>query len=631
MEKTYGVKQIASILGYSTNSIYTFLKAGRIVGIRVGKGRYRISQEELDKLLHLKKTQEVPPTSTSSVQPFIQSTESPSKFEEILTLDKHLEKNNEKIPCLFDWFVSLVSIIIGLTMILFVHSFEGFSEIGLMQFLIPIKINFLIAGIGLFLVNIYNWTRNKWYFIFMLIIFLNLFIFSLMLFFSKDLVGFTVFALILVMIFFHLILNLRGTVSFATYVSLLTIILPVILIAFPSTTNLIKLSFISSWPPILGAIFWLILACAINVIIWVVQDKQKPLFLISLFIFNLILIYIAYLYATQLYWGRSLIIILIFLTTVISSFWHKLNFKDEATRGIVINIFGDLLIIFLAIISIIWGVQNNIQSYGRDESINKLNYGKILIETTITSSKEKLITLSKDDQLIEAVEKKDSTTLKKLAKDLFIYSLNFRRILIVDSDGNILDFYPEASLQYENIAFRDYFINVKAKQISYLSNLFVTEVNGINKEIVVIASPIINKDGKFIGALIGSLDIDSLTNKLQQSVNYDDKEYYLILDRQSNLIVKPEGTSELSDEEINQLLTSKANNNYSFEQRTNSDSQLIQVHELIADSNWILVLRRSLVNTLNFNNLTNLLLNLTIVGIGLLTIFWNFVHLKKRK
>ena len=59
MNKTYTVKQVADILGYSTNSIYTFLKEGRIVGVRVGKGRYRISQEELGKLLHLKKSQEL--------------------------------------------------------------------------------------------------------------------------------------------------------------------------------------------------------------------------------------------------------------------------------------------------------------------------------------------------------------------------------------------------------------------------------------------------------------------------------------------------------------------------------------------------------------------------------------------
>ena len=55
MAATYTVKQVANILGYSTNSIYTFLKEKRIKGVRVGRGRFRIPQSELDRLLLITK------------------------------------------------------------------------------------------------------------------------------------------------------------------------------------------------------------------------------------------------------------------------------------------------------------------------------------------------------------------------------------------------------------------------------------------------------------------------------------------------------------------------------------------------------------------------------------------------
>ncbi len=55
MGKTYTVKQVAQMLGYSTNSIYAFLKEGRIKGVRVGKGRFRVSEEELARVMHLSK------------------------------------------------------------------------------------------------------------------------------------------------------------------------------------------------------------------------------------------------------------------------------------------------------------------------------------------------------------------------------------------------------------------------------------------------------------------------------------------------------------------------------------------------------------------------------------------------
>lgn len=632
MNKTYTVKQVADMLGYSTNSIYAFLKEGRIKGVRIGKGRFRISEEELEKLLHLKKSQEIQPISVMpSVPPSIQPSSITSESEEIPSLDKHLEKIKENIPSLFDLFVSLTSIIIGFTMILFVRDFEEFSNIGLSQFLVPIKINFLIAGIGLFTVNVLNQARKNWYFIFNLIIFLSLLTFSLMLFLSKDFLGFTIYALLSLMMFFHLVLNLKGIVSFAIYIGLLTISLPIILILYPSTINLPVISFVSTWSPIQAAIVWLIVATMINGIIWRLQDKQKFLFRISSLIFDVGLVYFAYLYSAQLYWGRALIFVLIFLSIIISSFWHRLDLKEEATRKTVVSIFGDLLLIFLAIVTVIWVVQNNIRSYAHDELVNKLVYGETLVESTVSSSKEKLETLSKDKSLIEAVKKKDTTFLKKSMKDFFVYSLDFRRIWVSDDKGEVLNIYPEANVLYENVAFREYFKVTKASKKSYISDLFETEVNGEKKEVVVVATPILDENENFIGVLVGSLDIDSLANKLQQFANSYDKEYFLVLDKQGKAIVKPESIGGLSNEEIQQLIAvDQVNNNHDVGQAVNFNNKSLQVHEQITDTDWILVLRRSLANTYNFSNVTNLLLNLIIISAGLLVIFWNIVHLKRR-
>src|SRR3989339_1765629 len=58
MAATYTVKQVAEILGYSTNSIYSFLKEKRIKGVRVGKGRFRIPQSELNRLLLISRGQD---------------------------------------------------------------------------------------------------------------------------------------------------------------------------------------------------------------------------------------------------------------------------------------------------------------------------------------------------------------------------------------------------------------------------------------------------------------------------------------------------------------------------------------------------------------------------------------------
>lgn len=51
MPKLYSVIQAAKLLGYSTNTIYSKLKDGDIHSVRIGKGRYKIAEEEIERLL----------------------------------------------------------------------------------------------------------------------------------------------------------------------------------------------------------------------------------------------------------------------------------------------------------------------------------------------------------------------------------------------------------------------------------------------------------------------------------------------------------------------------------------------------------------------------------------------------
>src|SRR3990167_304165 len=52
MPKTYTVKQVAKILGFSTNTVYKYLDEGKIKATRLGsEGRFRIPEEELIRLV----------------------------------------------------------------------------------------------------------------------------------------------------------------------------------------------------------------------------------------------------------------------------------------------------------------------------------------------------------------------------------------------------------------------------------------------------------------------------------------------------------------------------------------------------------------------------------------------------
>ena len=53
--RIYTVKEVARLLGFSTNTIYKYLDEGKIKSTRLGEeGRFRIPQKEVAKLLGLK-------------------------------------------------------------------------------------------------------------------------------------------------------------------------------------------------------------------------------------------------------------------------------------------------------------------------------------------------------------------------------------------------------------------------------------------------------------------------------------------------------------------------------------------------------------------------------------------------
>lgn len=615
MNNTFTVKQVADILGYSTNSIYTFLKEGRITGIRLGKGRYRVTQEELNKILHLKKTENIPDVSSIATDKFP-------------VLNQNEPVINDSVPCLFDWFISLVSIVMGLTMMLFVRNFEEFSKVPLSEFLIPIKINFLAAGIGLFISNLFNRVRRKDFFIFYLLIFVNSLAYALFLFLGKDTLWGCFFILASIMIFFHTFFNLKGTISFTIMLTIMTVISPVIMFFFPSVIDLSTIIKMTGLDQNLVISLWSILAIIINSCIWLFKKEKNSVYWICYSVISIGLGYFAYLYSVQLYWGRTLIYLLLILFLLILSYWDEITEKNQVDQKATKQTFISIALIFLVGIGIIWTNQNNIRSYVQNELINKLAYGKNLTEWTISDSQNKLEILSKSKSLIEAVNKNNVDILDGLLKDIYLYSSNFRRVVIVDEKGDLLTNYPYTNIDYSNIAFRDYFKQVKEEKKSYLSNIFQTSADGQKRYVVSINVPILDEENNFKGILIGSFDINSLTEKLGQIANLKDKEYFIVIDEEGGLIISPKYVSKLSNVEIEELVKNVPNG-INIETTAELENKQLQIHDKITDKKWTIAIRRPLLQTYNFDKLTNLLILLSIVGFSLITIYLNIFYLNR--
>lgn len=627
MEKTYTVKEVSNILGYSTNSIYSFLKEKRIIGIRVGKGRFRISQSELNKILHLQKN-EVPQLKVQNTPTIAMNEEQntlPIQGEDIF--EKHLENLRSSVPSLFDWFISLISIVTSLTVVTFVRNFEGQYGITLTQFLNPIKINLLLSGIGLFIINYLGKTKKGWYYIFYSLIILNFCAQAVILLLGKDLLGFFYYGITTIVILIHLILNLKGTVTFRVYIAILSIFYPLILVFYPSAVDL---NIISSFTGISSNIVLYllpILFIVINVINYFSEKTKNVFFWFGFLILCFNLAILSYIYSAKIYWNNSFVILLLIQFLLISTCWNDLEQNYKENRKIISNIFTDLLLVFVVIISIIWIIQNNNKNNIQQTLINRLVYGKSILENMLESSTDKIESFANNETLRNEIEKKDYLSIDKSSKDFFTYTTYFRRIIFADKDGEIRSIYPDANLVVKNVSFREYFKKVKSNKKTYISSVYETQVNGVKKQVVSINTPILDKENNFIGILIGSLDLDKISIRTQQIASQENNEYFILIDRDGNYIFVPENIILTGEEKIN--LTRGSNHSLNIKEAADNNNRLIEVHDKIEDTDWTIVIRRPLMNIYNFDTTTNIFLNSIFLLSGIAIIILNFIHLNR--
>jgi excisionase family DNA binding protein len=154
MPATYTVKQVSKLLGYSTNSIYTYLKEKRLKGVRIGKGRFRIPQSELDKFLQFEKGIL---SKTSPINPI-----APTAVGYADTCEDFTASEQVEVPSLFDWFIGVSAIILGSSWMLFANSYSEFPS-QMYILIIPMLRGVLVAsGIGLLLSDMKGSTARVW-------------------------------------------------------------------------------------------------------------------------------------------------------------------------------------------------------------------------------------------------------------------------------------------------------------------------------------------------------------------------------------------------------------------------------------------------------------------------------------
>lgn len=550
MNQTYTVKQVAEILGYSTNSIYTFLKEKRIKAVRVGKGRFRIPHTEVERLLSIKTagtpvspTQEV--VTVESKKTFLPSIKTIPKlqYQNLFDLNNLFPKINLEIPSLFDWYIGISSILLGFGMFTFNKYLEEFSIEPYLVWLSPIKITFILGGAGLILSCLKTKSHRDWHSTYHTVLAFAYGFLAFIMWQIRDFDGAVIFLISTITLLISNVVKQKGILSFVVFAILFLIFVPISIIyhalfSQPLSLTPPNLLFMID-NPILTWSLWVAGSTALTIFILWSFFRHKLIFLFLLLLASLVLILISVWYAMNQLWSRSFILLLMALTNFFIPSWHTLSLSTQKQKNIIYISFGLVLTIFLAAIGIINLVQGNMISYTKEQLDNKVIYGALLVESSLQTMKQTLESAVTNRSFQEGLLKNDNEYLLGAAKNLFEGSRNFRRILILDDKGELMTIYPLGELTETNFSHRDYFQQAVKTKKTYVSDLFSTSSADQSLRLVM-ATPIIPNDNNTIGVLVGSVDLTYLGNRIQQIATFKKKEHFIVADKNKKIIIHPD-------------------------------------------------------------------------------------------
>lgn len=556
MAATYTVKQVAQILGYSTNSIYTFLKEKRIKGVRIGRGRFRIPQPELDRLLSTVKSpkaagQEGPAVTAQFAKMIAEvahemaaKPDGVSEAQHGIVSPRTLPGPRVEMPSYFDWFFGLTSILLGLSLSLFSKTFDDMI-VGVFASAKPVlQTSMVAAGIGILLSDIRGMGKGIWHWVFHGVLILTYLAFATLLILLKDYDGALIFGGLGTIAVGSGILGLGGVGSFTLYVLfLMAIVGPVSVVFLAGDLH------VSSWMQAFGRalpvapIIMSMSALLGAAIVWWAYRVNKGVYAWVMVVVGVFLTVSSFLFAAAGFWTRSFFMLLVGFFCLFSPAWTRLTFTHRHDRRMVFSLFGAIFCLYVLAIVVVRVFQANILEYASGELSRKLTYVRIVIESTLRESRGTIESAATNPLVIDAFAKGDTETLNNVARSHYSANTSLRRLLFVASNGDMLVYYPLANaLTTTNVAFREYFTVPIATKKIYMSDLFDTRTETVLNT-VVIAAPVLDSKKAIVGVVVGSLNLEALGERLQEITAGEAGEYVVVIDKNGRRIIAPDQTT----------------------------------------------------------------------------------------
>ena len=538
-EKIYTVKEAAKLLGYSTNTVYSYLKSGELKSVRVGKGKIRIPASEIERFAPSPNEDVAEETPEVVVGPLVLAPPRPGRSLADISSESpwHIIKlwleERVGLPKLFDWLVALASIVLGMSMFLYNRQLDLFIAGNLTDWFLPIRLTLIIAGFGLILADmiqeefsVYKHINN----IFRTILVIVYFVLAYLQMKTGDMDGLIINGLFGVTILIEAVFGVLSSTAYMFYISSLVVGILLAFRYFPSTTGLSSISAVVY--RYIDGYSWILLVFVISVIFSVVWGyfTGRKILKIILCLCGVSLIALSAHYASESYWARSFFVLITAMIGMLLPFWERFKNRIDSDRTLVFKMFGSILMTFSMAVVLIGVVQSILTNEAMVSLSDKADYGKLLVDNAVDSSLSALEGLSENSLFREALKKNRRADLESFMKASFKNNLEFSSVAVVNIGGSPVAVYPFMDESIE-VDFRglSYFGDVARGELRHFSSR-AEEYPYSDEETVVVGVPVRESNGDVIGAVFAAYNMNVLADRLQEMADDLQGQYFGVLD-----------------------------------------------------------------------------------------------------
>jgi excisionase family DNA binding protein len=488
MSKTYTVKQVADALGFSTNTVYKHLLAGKIKATRLGTtGRFRISESEVTRLLGEKGLLQ-PPEEPVILTPNLPEPAMPAM-------------NQITNPNLFDWLLSLVAIFVGINLMLYPTPFQILTTF-------PFGFFFTFASLiaipaGLILVAVSTFVSPKHHLLHDLTHVLVCIPFALLaICFSaaSDITSAAYFVTLSLFSIVSIFWLRHSVIRFLFFLYALTAAIGIGFVLKPHPIIFFDLVELATNAPIPTLAFIISLSVILLVTSIIIHRNDKPTnFMLILWPTSAFYFYLCLNYINLERWTLSTIVLLTASFAAVFPFHRHMDTLSRFTRRQVA-------------IAYLWGLAaltiGTALVYYNQFSFTSLTLSDS-VQNTQTAAK---VVTNYIDSAVKAVtsiaEFSKSSPSENLLRQTYNSSGTLSRIGVTDQSGTFTAVYPYfGSIGNFSVGNHEFFHQTKISSRTTISNL-----DGSN---VYISAPITSPTGQFIGEVVATLDLTNLSSRLK--------------------------------------------------------------------------------------------------------------------